>query len=147
MQAKIQLIAHDKEVFDVAFVGANPDIFASVGADPPEGGSLRMFDKRNLDHSTIMYETNTPLVRLSWNATDPNYVATFSVDSNRVAVIDIRSPQKAMVELNGHDAGNQTITRVVAYFVFTRRNDERKSPSQPTKNSIGIADHGTLFHP
>ena len=39
--AKTQLIAHDKEVFDVAFAKGT-DIFASVGAD----GSVRMFDLR-----------------------------------------------------------------------------------------------------
>jgi len=35
------LIAHDKEVYDVAFARGT-DIFASVGAD----GSVRMFDLR-----------------------------------------------------------------------------------------------------
>ncbi len=39
--AKTQLIAHDKEVYDVAFAKGT-DIFASVGAD----GSVRMFDLR-----------------------------------------------------------------------------------------------------
>jgi len=41
-QAKTQLIAHDKEVYDVAFYTGSTDIFASVGAD----GSVRMFDLR-----------------------------------------------------------------------------------------------------
>ena len=40
-QAITQLIAHDKEVYDIAF-GSQKDIFASVGAD----GSVRMFDIR-----------------------------------------------------------------------------------------------------
>lgn len=40
-QAKTQLIAHDKEVYDVAFA-RGVDVFASVGAD----GSVRMFDLR-----------------------------------------------------------------------------------------------------
>lgn len=39
---KTQLIAHDKEVFDVSYAATSPDIFVSVGAD----GSLRMFDTR-----------------------------------------------------------------------------------------------------
>ena len=41
---RTQLIAHDKEVFDIAFsrAGGGRDIFASVGAD----GSVRMFDLR-----------------------------------------------------------------------------------------------------
>lgn len=41
-QAKTQLIAHDKDVYDVAFMHGTADIFASVGAD----GSVRMFDLR-----------------------------------------------------------------------------------------------------
>jgi WD40 repeat protein len=42
-QAKTQLIAHDKEVYDVAFATSSTDVFASVGAD----GSVRMFDLRS----------------------------------------------------------------------------------------------------
>ncbi len=38
----MQLIAHDKEVFDVAFATRGKDVFGSVGAD----GSVRIFDKR-----------------------------------------------------------------------------------------------------
>ena len=43
---KTQLIAHDKEVYDIAFskAGGGRDMFASVGAD----GSVRMFDLRHL---------------------------------------------------------------------------------------------------
>lgn len=39
---KTQLIAHDKEVFDVAFAPNRSDTFVSVGAE----GSLRLFDTR-----------------------------------------------------------------------------------------------------
>ena len=46
--AKTQLIAHDKEVYDIAFAQGK-NVFASVGAD----GSVRLFDLRNLEHSTI----------------------------------------------------------------------------------------------
>jgi hypothetical protein len=41
-QAKTQLIAHDREVFDLAF-SRGVDVFASVGAD----GSVRSFDLRS----------------------------------------------------------------------------------------------------
>jgi hypothetical protein len=36
-----------------------------------------MFDLRNLDHSTIIYEDSktAPLLRLAWNLQDPNYIA------------------------------------------------------------------------
>ncbi|KAI9215856.1 hypothetical protein BC828DRAFT_394629 [Blastocladiella britannica] len=45
-QAKTQLIAHDREVFDVGFASGTSDIFASVGAD----GSVRLFDLRYFIH-------------------------------------------------------------------------------------------------
>lgn len=52
LTAKTQLIAHDKEVFDVKFCANSVDVFVSCGAD----GSVRMFDLRSLEHSTIIYE-------------------------------------------------------------------------------------------
>lgn len=63
-----QLIAHDKEVYDIAWGGVG--VFASVSAD----GSVRVFDLRDKEHSTIIYESSepdTPLVRLGWNKQDP----------------------------------------------------------------------------
>lgn len=54
LTAKTQLIAHDKEVFDVRFCANSIDVFVSCGAD----GSVRMFDLRSLEHSTIIYEPN-----------------------------------------------------------------------------------------
>lgn len=47
-----QLIAHDKEVYDIHF-SKDKDIFASVGAD----GSVRQFDIRDLKHSSVLYES------------------------------------------------------------------------------------------
>eukprot|EP01080_Neovahlkampfia_damariscottae_P006391 gene6391-10398_t len=96
-----QLIAHDKEVFDIAFTKGK-DIFASVGAD----GSLRMFDLRNLEHSTIVYESQNydPLLRLSWNKQDTNYVATIYQDGSKIIILDIRVPSVPVVELDSHTA-------------------------------------------
>lgn len=89
-QAKTQLIAHDKEVYDFAFAVRGTDVFASVGAD----GSVRLFDLRSLEHSTIIYESPdmTPLLRLRWNKMDPNFLATVMMDSSKVIVLDIRVP-------------------------------------------------------
>ncbi|KAG5417601.1 hypothetical protein I9W82_005237 [Candida metapsilosis] len=59
---KTQLIAHDSEVFDVKFIHNSTNVFASVGND----GSMRVFDLRSLEHSTIIYEpppTPTPPTR------------------------------------------------------------------------------------
>ena len=52
LTAKTQLIAHDKEVYDVRFCAKSLDVFVSCGQD----GSVRMFDLRSLEHSTIIYE-------------------------------------------------------------------------------------------
>ncbi|XP_037803903.1 DDB1- and CUL4-associated factor 7-like [Penaeus monodon] len=101
---KTQLIAHDKEVFDIAFsrAGGGRDMFASVGAD----GSVRMFDLRHLEHSTIIYEdpAHTPLLRLAWNKQDPNYLATVAMDACEVIILDVRVPCTPVARLNNHRA-------------------------------------------
>lgn len=96
---KTQLIAHDKEVYDVAFARGK-DVFASVGAD----GSVRMFDLRSMEHSTIIYESPelTSLLRLAWNKQDPNYLGTILLDSSRTIILDIRVPSLPVAELQGH---------------------------------------------
>ena len=78
------------------------DIFASVGAD----GSLRTFDLRNLDQSTILYENpgpqHTPLLRLAWNKQDEHYIATIGMDCPSCYILDTRYPAKPAAELQGH---------------------------------------------
>lgn len=114
--AVTQLIAHDREVYDVAWVPHSTDAFVSVGAD----GSLRAFDLRSLEHSTILYETPSPtpvktedgapraaggtssLLRVAFNPLDANYLATFHMDSSNVQVLDMRNPGQPVVELKGH---------------------------------------------
>ncbi len=112
-----QLIAHDREVYDVAWLPGSTDIFCSVGAD----GSLRAFDLRSLEHSTILYEApgpkqspssssssvqsrplSTPLLRIAFNPSDCNYMATFHVDSSDIQILDMRSPGSPVVELKAH---------------------------------------------
>lgn len=115
-----QLIAHDREVYDVAWLPGSTDIFVSVGAD----GSLRAFDLRSLEHSTILYETpapknvpppptspsstarplTQPLLRICFNPNDSNYMATFHVDGTNVQILDMRSPGQPVMELNAHQA-------------------------------------------
>ena len=101
---KTQLIAHDKEVYDIAFskAGGGRDMFASVGAD----GSVRMFDLRHLEHSTIIYEDpgHTPLLRLAWNKQDPNYLATVAMDACEVVVLDAAGmvEELAVIPLREH---------------------------------------------
>lgn len=88
VKPKTQLIAHDKEVYDVAFAPNDTHIFSTAGAD----GSVRLFDLRSLEHSTILYESKAlnPLLRVSWNKQDPNYLACLSADSHKIAILDIR---------------------------------------------------------
>ncbi|KAF2102527.1 WD40 repeat-like protein [Rhizodiscina lignyota] len=127
LTAKTQLIAHDKEVFDVRFLAGSVDIFGSCGAD----GSVRMFDLRSLEHSTIIYEpaekspsdrektgspnppsspsksaltTPPPLLRLAASPHDFHLLATFAADSNIIRVLDVRQPGQALLELRGHGA-------------------------------------------
>lgn len=124
-QARTQLIAHDKEVFDVTFTAGSVDTFASVGAD----GSVRLFDLRALEHSTIIYESPVasrspnasmlspglpgnstspvggspaPLLRLSACERDANFLATFAMDSSVIQILDIRQPGSAILELDAH---------------------------------------------
>jgi len=100
-EVKTQLIAHDQEVYDVAF-GRSVSVFASVGAD----GSVRMFDLRSLEHSTIIYEDSDSkaLLRLAWNQRNPNYIATMRIDSPDVSVLDIRMPCVPAAVLQSHEA-------------------------------------------
>ncbi|CEJ55543.1 Putative WD repeat protein [Penicillium brasilianum] len=125
LTAKTQLIAHDKEVYDVRFCANSVDVFVSCGAD----GSVRMFDLRSLEHSTIIYEPSEktekpvmspgnsspsgpsqsglwppPLLRIAASPHDAHLLATFSQDSSVVRVLDVRQPGQALLELKGHSA-------------------------------------------
>ncbi|KAI0644420.1 WD40 repeat-like protein [Trametes meyenii] len=115
-----QLIAHDREVYDVAWLPGSTDIFVSVGAD----GSLRAFDLRSLEHSTILYETpapknmppptaspsssarppTSPLLRIAFNPADSNYMSTFHMDGTDIQILDMRSPGQPVMELKAHRA-------------------------------------------
>lgn len=78
-------------------------VFASVSAD----GSVRVFDLRDKEHSTIIYEaadTETSLLRLGWNKQDPRYMATLIMDTCKVVVLDIRFPTLPVAELHRHHA-------------------------------------------
>ncbi|KAK9832065.1 hypothetical protein WJX81_003548 [Elliptochloris bilobata] len=101
-----QLIAHDREVYDIAWGGVG--VFASVSAD----GSVRVFDLRDKEHSTIIYESpqpNQPLLRLGWNKQDPRYMATLLLDCSKVVVLDIRFPTLPVAELQRHTAPVNTL--------------------------------------
>ncbi|KAH8885794.1 WD40 repeat-like protein [Thozetella sp. PMI_491] len=122
LTAKTQLIAHDKEVYDVRFCANSVDVFVSCGQD----GSVRMFDLRSLEHSTIIYEPTgkddrdanggrisptlaqqtmsnpPPLLRLATSPHETHLLATFAQDSNIIRILDVRQPGQALLELRGH---------------------------------------------
>ncbi|KDN46126.1 WD40 repeat-like protein [Tilletiaria anomala UBC 951] len=130
--ALTQLIAHDREVYDVDWCPGSSDVFASVGAD----GSVRVFDLRSLEHSTIIYETTTaggivsrpgtsydkasvngsttgrtfPLLRIAFNPWDANYLATFHLESESVQILDVRAPGAPILELKGHSASINSVS-------------------------------------
>ena len=95
-QARTQIQAHDQEVFDVTF-GHSRHTFVSSSAD----GSVRLFDLRALEHSTVVYESPelVPLPRVAWNGCDANYIATFGARSCSAFIIDVRKSQNAVAEL------------------------------------------------
>ncbi|KAL5113475.1 hypothetical protein ACEQ8H_008639 [Pleosporales sp. CAS-2024a] len=133
LTAKTQLIAHDKEVFDVRFCAGSVDVFVSCGAD----GSVRMFDLRSLEHSTIIYEPSDkngdrdkgspnggrmsptkaqqtmsyapPLLRLAASPHDSHLLATFAADSTLIRILDVRQPGQALLELRGHSSSVNSI--------------------------------------
>lgn len=129
--AKTQLIAHDSEVYDAAFVANSVNIFASVGAD----GSVRVFDLRSLDHSTIIYEPQkpVPLVRVAANPLEENCLAALASKSNEAFALDIRVPGVPIAVLSGHQApvnsiawapaagGNSSLSRPTAGSSSSRR--------------------------
>ncbi|XP_010654117.1 WD repeat-containing protein LWD1 [Vitis vinifera] len=102
-----QLVAHDKEVFDISWGGVG--IFASVSGD----GSARIFDLRDKERSTIIYENpipDSPLLRLEWNKGDPKLIATVGMDSNKVVILDIRFPTTPILELRKHETSVNAIS-------------------------------------
>ncbi|KAI8629814.1 WD40 repeat-like protein [Xylariaceae sp. FL1651] len=129
LTAKTQLIAHDKEVYDVRFCANSVDVFVSCGQD----GSVRMFDLRSLEHSTIIYEPTAkddrdanggrisptlaqqtmsnapPLLRLATSPHDTHLLATFAQDSNIIRILDVRQPGQALLELRGHGGAVNTV--------------------------------------
>jgi len=95
---KTQLIAHDKEVFDIQF-GNDENTFISGGAD----GTVRLFDLRNLDHSTIIYENEGCINKLAINLQVPNLIVALCLEKNVIYIFDSRmNSNVVMDEINLH---------------------------------------------
>ena len=97
---KTQLIAHDKEVFDIQF-GNDENTFISRGAEE----SVWLFDLRDIYDSIINYEStgNTPINKLAWNLKSPYLITALSLDKNIIYIFDSRvNINASMDELNLH---------------------------------------------
>lgn len=131
---KTQLIAHDSEVFDVKFMHKSTNVFASVGND----GSMRVFDLRSLEHSTIIYEpppipvsssgssslgnpnsstfNSKALLTLSTSNIDQHHLATVGINSNQVIIIDMRMPGIPVVTIDGSLGGiNHSLINLIKW--------------------------------
>jgi WD repeat-containing protein 68 len=87
LEVKYMIIAHDKEVYDIS-LGQDEYTFMSTGAD----GSVRLFDSRQANSSSIIFETRdeSAMTRLKWNLVNPNFILTVIVDKNEIYILDQR---------------------------------------------------------
>lgn len=99
---KTQLIAHDSEVLDIAFSYHDENIFITAGAD----GSIRQFDLRCLEHSTILYECRQkePFTKVSWNSINQDQFSAISDKKDSIYVISIPITDKKKKELTAHSS-------------------------------------------
>mmetsp|Transcript_9430 Transcript_9430/g.18698 ORF Transcript_9430/g.18698 Transcript_9430/m.18698 type:complete len:332 (-) Transcript_9430:25-1020(-) len=100
-RVRAQLIAHDEEVYDIAWATRDRHTFATASAD----GSIRTFDLRSMERSVIIYDDDSSrqsLLRLAWNKQDSNFLAFVALNSNKTIILDKRLPCKPYAELNGH---------------------------------------------
>jgi len=102
---KTQLIAHDECVNSIAF--SNMESSREQFATASEGGSVRLFDARNLQHSTILYDDSRrrPLNHIAWNKKEPYTIAILPHGSTEVLMIDIRKLQiRDSITYNNHNS-------------------------------------------
>ena len=99
-----QLIAHDCAVHDVSW-DSTANNFATVAKD----GSIRCFDLRNLEHSSVIFEHShsEPITRVEWNKLNTNYVAVTT--ENSIMVVDVRMPSFPASEVTFPEAEMTTI--------------------------------------
>lgn len=90
---------------DIAFSNQK-NIFTTVGAD----GSLRIFDLRNLEHSTVLYENDSSIVRVGWHKQDLCYIAAVMYDSPKTILMDVRMPTRTVIDLVGHSQAVNAIS-------------------------------------
>uniref|UniRef100_A0A914Y7S4 Uncharacterized protein n=1 Tax=Panagrolaimus superbus TaxID=310955 RepID=A0A914Y7S4_9BILA len=82
---------------------SNREQFATASED----GSVRLFDARNLQHSTILYDDpkRRALNHIAWNKQEPYTIAIIPHGSMEVLMIDIRKLQiREAFAYNNHNA-------------------------------------------
>jgi WD repeat-containing protein 68 len=85
------------------------DRFGTVGKD----GSVRVFDQRCLDQSTIIYEHNLAknqskeLLKLAWNKYNTNQLAVVPMNSSKVILLDQRQPSQVVSEFCNQQDNSQ----------------------------------------
>jgi WD repeat-containing protein 68 len=98
-QIHVRLIAHEKAAFDIAFAPGE-QYFGSCGAE----GSVRIFDLRQLENCTIVYEHPQPIVRIAWNRDgNSNLVAAVIAETNQCILIDLRNMSQPVSYIVEHD--------------------------------------------
>ncbi|KAJ1299746.1 hypothetical protein OPQ81_007332 [Rhizoctonia solani] len=97
--AVTQLIAHDREVYDVAWVPHSTDAFNTPQSSmkPPRPPPPPVKTEDGTPRTTA-----ASLLRVAFNPLDANYLATFHMDSPNVQVLDMRNPGQPVVELKAH---------------------------------------------
>ena len=85
LEVKYMIITHDKEVYDIS-LGQDEFTFMGTGVD----GSLRLFDSRQANSSSIIFDTRDAMTKLKWNLINPNFILTVIVDKNEIYILDQR---------------------------------------------------------
>lgn len=91
-----QVIVHEREVLDVCFA-RGPFQFATVGADC----TLNLFDTRELNSCSLLFQAAEPLLRVEFNSTG-QWLAVSALKSPEVYVVDPRRPLEPLFRLRKH---------------------------------------------
>ena len=83
LQLKQQLIAHDGQVNAINFT-SDSNMFVTGGSD----GQVRIFDLRNLQTSTIIYQSTNPILQVLWNKVNTHQLALILSNSSDVIILD-----------------------------------------------------------
>ncbi|KAF9516762.1 hypothetical protein BS47DRAFT_1390355 [Hydnum rufescens UP504] len=147
--AVTQLIAHDREVYDVAWAQAplipsyplapTAPYAHSTSAASNTQQSWRGNGSGNVAASAVAPPGGTAsLLRIAFNPLDANFLATFHSDSPDVQILDMRSPGRPVVELKGHRGA---ITSIGWALKRVRRS---RQPGTTANFSYGTSVRDTL---